>query len=106
MLKGRFHFNDKACEGLMSVYASLRLSRINSWKGKTLPYTMVIPTLTLDKREGIQASSQERIINNYLHYFSTKSDLVGTRKNRLNETPKANIKLMDKQIFATLRSNF
>ena len=80
MLKGRFHFNDKACEGLMSVYASLRLSRINSWKGKTLPYTMVIPTLTLDKREGIQVSSQECIIKNYSTYFLIKIYLVGTQK--------------------------
>ena len=46
----------------------------------TLPYTMVIPTLTLDKREGIQVSSQECIIKNYSTYFLIKIYLVGTQK--------------------------
>ena len=52
-------------------------------------------------------------IQNYFSYFSTKTYVVGTQKNRLDETvlcsfehPKHMFKLMDKKIIAILRLLF
>ena len=47
----------------------------------------------------------------YFYYFSTKTYVVGTQKNRLNETvlfehPKHMFKQMDKKIITILRWNF
>ena len=47
-------------------------------------------------------------MENYFSYSSTKTDVVGTQKNRLNETvlfehPKHMYKLISKKIFAILR---
>ena len=54
-------------------------------------------TISLRLRRGIKKS-----------YFSTKTYVVGTQKNRLNETvllsDKEMLKLMGKKIFAILRS--
>ena len=55
----------------------------------------------------------DRVPNNYFTYFSTKTYVVGTQKNRLNETvllngdgsfehPKRKFKLMGKKIFTLL----
>ena len=41
---------------------------------------------------------------NYFSYFSTKTYVVGTQKNCLNEHPKHMLKLMGKKIFTILRS--
>ena len=40
----------------------------------------------------------------YFSYFSTKTYVVGSQKNRLNEYPKHMLKLMGKKIFTILRS--
>ena len=36
--------------------------------------------------DNMQASSKQCKIENYFSYFSTKTYVVGTQKNRLNET--------------------
>ena len=50
-----------------------------------------------------QAPRQECETENYFSYFSTKTYVVGTQKNHLNEHPKHMFKLMDKKIIAILR---
>ena len=45
-----------------------------------------------------QAPRLECIPENYFSYFSTKTYVVGTQKNRLDEHPKYMFKLMDKKI--------
>ena len=47
-------------------------------------------------------------LKNFFFYFSTKTYVVGTQKNRLNETvllstPRKMLKLMDNKIFTILR---
>ena len=50
-----------------------------------------------------QERVKERVLENYLLYFSSKTYVVGTQENRLNETcsfehPKHTIELMKKEI--------
>ena len=41
-------------------------------------------------------------MENYFSYFSTKTCVVGTQKNRLDEHPKHMLKLMGKKIITIL----
>ena len=40
---------------------------------------------------------KECVTENYFSYFSTKTNIVGTQKYRLDEHPKHMLKLMDKK---------
>ena len=59
---------------------------------------------------GKQAFSLECVTTKYFSFFSTKTYVVGTQKNRLNETALLSthnimLKLLGKRIFTILRSN-
>ena len=58
----------------------------------------------LCKRDaGPQIRDLECVNENNFSYFSTKTYVVGTQKNRLDELPKHMFKLMDKKIVTILR---
>ena len=53
----------------------------------------------------VQTFSKECVPKKYFSYFSTKTFVVGTQNNCLNEHPKHMLKLIGKKLFTILTSN-